>query len=40
MNFNHVKYKWQNNNTEITANILSCMAKDTYSYIFFGTYFF
>ena len=29
MIFNQIKYKWQNNNMEITENILSSMAGDT-----------
>ena len=28
MIFNQIKYKWQNNNIEINANILSSMAGD------------
>ena len=28
MIFNQIKYKWQNNNIEITENILSSMARD------------
>ena len=28
MIFNQIKYKWQNNNIEITENILSSMAGD------------
>ena len=28
MIFNQIKYKWENNNTEITVNILSSMAQD------------
>ena len=28
MIFNQMKYKWQNNNVEITANILSSMVGD------------
>ena len=29
MIFNQIKYEWQNNNIEITENILSSMAGDT-----------